>query len=75
MITLAERKVLPVRKYTEARFLCTTCKRNDNFELVVKQEGSLYFLGEKCPKCEHFEDFREITKKEASRYLLLEDLP
>lgn len=76
MLTFAERKVLPVKKFTVDRLLCSLCQRNDNFELIVKQEGSQYYLLEMCPKCnKHCEDIKEITKKEASRYLMLDDLP
>jgi hypothetical protein len=76
MIALAERKVPPVKKFTEGRFLCPICQRNNNFEIVVKQEGSKYYLLEMCPKCQkHCEDVKEISHREASRYLTLEDLP
>lgn len=75
MTTLAERKELPVQKYTENRILCPACQRNNNFEIVIKQEGNVYYLLEMCPKCQvHCEDIREITKREALRYLTLEDI-
>jgi superfamily II helicase len=74
MTALAERTV-PVKRFTENRMLCPICQRNDNFELIVKQENSKYYLLEMCPKCQkHYEEVKEITKREASKYLILEDL-
>lgn len=66
MTTIEGSKVI---KYTEYRLLCPNCQRNNNFELVVRHEGSQYYLGEKCPKCEHFEDFKSVPYRIAAEYL------
>lgn len=71
MIATAE---VPMLKFTENRILCPNCQRNNNFEIVIKQEGSKYYFGEKCPKCDHYDEFKEITRREALRYIILEDI-
>jgi hypothetical protein len=76
MTALAERKVLPVKKFTQAWLKCGLCLYGNNFEIEIKKtEDDKYFYMEKCPRCSHYEDVHEITKREASKYLILEDLP
>ena len=67
MVTLSE--VSNMKIYTEQRFLCTVCNRNNNFIYVVKEEADKYYLLEMCPKCnKHAEDVREITARAAKDY-------
>lgn len=67
MTTLGE--VSNLKIYTEERFLCTLCNKNNNFLYVVKHVEDKYYLLEMCPKCsKHFEDVREIPSRIAKEY-------
>jgi hypothetical protein len=75
MIELAERKALPVKKYTQEWIKCPLCLYGNNFVIEIKKsEDDKYFYMEKCPRCNHYDEVREVTKREASKYLILEDL-
>ncbi len=67
---MALAEVSPMMKiYTETRYLCTVCNRNNNFMYIVKQVDDKFYLIEMCPKCEkHVEDVREISSKQLKDY-------
>jgi hypothetical protein len=77
MTLLAERKALPVRKYTTEWVKCTLCLYGNYFLIEIKKDekSDQYYYAEKCPRCNAYGEFRECTRREASRYLILEDLP
>ena len=67
MTTLGE--VSNLKIYTEERFLCPTCNKNNNFLYVVKHVEDKYYLLEMCPKCNaHYEDIHEIPSRIAKEY-------
>lgn len=75
MIPLVERKVSPVKKYSDWQ-KCTLCLFPNNFLIEIKhdKEQDIYYYAEVCPKCKHVEEFKEISKREANKYLILDDL-
>ena len=67
MTTLGE--VTNLKVYTQDRYLCPTCMKNDNFLFFVTKENDKYYLLELCPRCvKHAEDVREIPSRMAKDY-------
>lgn len=59
--------------YTEERFLCPNCNKNNNFLYFATKENDKYYLLEMCPKClKHIEDIREIPSRMAKDYPTLQ---
>lgn len=67
MTTLSE--IPNMKIYTQERFLCPYCSKNNNFIYVVKRSADKFYLLEMCPLCkQHVEDVHEISYRIAQEY-------